>query len=89
VPWSAFCSGAEGRCYGTYTMSANPPTPLWAFGEGVGYTTFVITSMHVESQLPGNESVPFIVRVAVNNTGLRTGATVVQVRDRAWLSGAC
>jgi hypothetical protein len=70
-------------------MSANPPTPLWAFGEGVGYTTFAITSMHVESQLPGNESIPFIVRVAVNNTGLRAGATVVQVRDRAGLSGAC
>ena len=79
VPWGDACGGAEARCYGAYTGSANPPTPLWAFGEGAGYTSFAITALDVTPQLPGNQSVPLVARVTVNNTGQRAGAAVVQV----------
>ncbi len=54
------------------------PTPAYAFGHGLSYTTFDVSEMEVsatEIAVDGSVS----VQVTVANTGARAGSTVVQV----------
>ncbi len=59
--------------------------PMFAFGHGLGYTTFEMGEPTVAATLDAGE--PVTVSVAVVNTGTRTGRTVVQVylQDRTGL----
>src|SRR6185369_9390478 len=58
-------------------------SPLYAFGFGLSYTTFVVDEVRLE-----NDAIPIdgstVVRARVTNTGARIGSEVVQmyVRDR-------
>lgn len=53
-------------------------TPLWPFGHGKSYTTFVYTSLtSSSSKMTAGQGVD--VSVVVQNTGLRDGEEVVQV----------
>ena len=53
-------------------------TPLFPFGFGLSYTTFVITNPQLSATTTGN-SVGFQVTFNLQNTGARTGAEVAQV----------
>ena len=54
------------------------PTPAYAFGAGLGYTTFAWSQLHVDSdELATNGSVG--VELTVENTGARDGVDVVQL----------
>lgn len=79
-------TGAEGRGYAGYWHAANPPTPLFAFGEGLGYTTFA--AGNVTAALAGAPAAPLLVAVDVRNTGGRAGTTVVQVYGQDPVGGA-
>jgi len=54
-----------------------PETPLFAFGEGLSYTSFVYSNLRVDADTRR-------VNVSLQNTGNRAGAETVQVylRDR-------
>ena len=62
--------GAEGRRYGQYWAQRpedrEPATPLFAFGEGLSYTTFSLSDSAVSA---GNASHPVAARVTVSNSG--------------------
>jgi beta-glucosidase len=51
--------------------------PLFAFGHGLTYTTFVWSDLHVAERVKAGSTVD--VRVTVENTGKRAGQDVVQV----------
>jgi beta-glucosidase len=70
--------GGKSMFYGPYTDSA--PTPLWAFGHGMGYTTFEYGDPVVVSS--GTTASPIVVEVQVANTGPRAGTEVVQLYAR-------
>jgi beta-glucosidase len=70
--------GGKSMFYGGYTDS--PSTPLWAFGHGLGYTTFEYGEPVVVSS--GRTTDPVVVEVEVTNTGSRAGAEVVQLYGR-------
>lgn len=53
------------------------PAPLFPFGFGLSYTSFVYSDMQVSKRTVGEE--PFEVSVCVKNTGDRTGKEVVQL----------
>jgi beta-glucosidase len=73
-----------------YSMKANsfykgywetPPTPVYAFGHGLSYTSFEYANLIIEKQtFEVNEAVKFSVKV--KNTGERAGAEVVQIYFR-------
>jgi beta-glucosidase len=50
--------------------------PLWAFGHGLGYSTFRYTSLDIA---PGAAPASIVVSVEVTNSGRRSGDEVVQV----------
>ncbi len=50
-------------------------TPLFAFGHGLSYTTFVYSSLQI-APLPAPDA--FLIRVTVRNSGARHGSEVVQ-----------
>jgi beta-glucosidase len=58
-------------------------TPLWAFGEGLSYTTFAIRNVRLEADAIARDGATRVV-CEVMNTGTREGSEVVQVyvRDR-------
>lgn len=58
-----------------------PREPLWTFGHGLSYTTFVLSNLRVESPVigPGGRT---RVTVDVKNTGSRAGDEVVQLYIR-------
>ena len=77
---SGTVTGAERRHYGTYVGGSSNPTtsPLFAFGEGLSYTTYTLSDFVVTPQLPANKTIPLLVTVVVHNTGSRVGDAVVQ-----------
>jgi beta-glucosidase len=54
------------------------PTPLYAFGHGLSYTTFQYSDLDVS---PGQTGLggKVLVRVTIKNSGKRAGADVVQL----------
>lgn len=60
-----------------YTDS--PPTPLFAFGHGLSYTTFGYANLEVNAS---DTAAPITVSVEVSNTGDRAGEEVVQLYAR-------
>jgi len=66
--------GGKSMFYVDYTDS--PPTPLFAFGHGLSYTSFSYTGFEIES---GSTTDPVLVKVTVTNDGERAGAEVVQL----------
>ena len=72
-------AGGDGpRMFGDYVDSA--PSPLFAFGHGLSYTSFSYESLSVRG---GSTGEPIDVSLAVRNMGDRAGDEVVQlyVRD--------
>lgn len=73
-----------------YSMKANsfykgywetPPTPVYAFGHGLSYTSFEYSDLAIEKEVFSvDEAVKFSVKV--KNTGERDGAEVVQIYYR-------
>ena len=73
-----------------YSMKANsfykgywetPPTPVYAFGHGLSYTSFEYSDLDIEKEaFVANEKVKFSVKV--KNTGDVDGAEVVQIYFR-------
>ena len=61
-----------------YTDSS--PKPLFAFGHGLGYTTFAYDDPIITSS--GTTAEPIVIEVAVTNTGDRSGTEVVQLYAR-------
>lgn len=51
--------------------------PLYPFGFGLSYTTFSLSKPHAAKKFPVKG--PLTVRVALTNTGSRSGAEVVQL----------
>ncbi len=61
-----------------HNVSSVDPTPLYAFGHGLSYTTFEVSDLVVsQSEIPVDGS--STAAVTVRNTGGRAGATVVQL----------
>ena len=81
---------SEGQIPYYYSMKANsfykgywetPPTPVYAFGHGLSYTTFDYTDLNIKKEIFNtNEAVEFSVKV--KNTGKIDGAEVVQIYFR-------
>jgi beta-glucosidase len=68
----------EGLAVGYRHATTAGITPLFAFGHGLGYTTFTLDRARVASaEVTAGEDVEVSVRVT--NTGKRAGSTVVQV----------
>jgi beta-glucosidase len=63
------------RRFGYTDLADN--TPLYAFGHGLGYTTFDVDE--IDAEVSGDH---ITVRAAVSNTGGRAGSTVVQLYAR-------
>ncbi|WP_372772734.1 glycoside hydrolase family 3 N-terminal domain-containing protein [Mangrovibacterium sp.] len=73
-----------------YSMKANsfykgywetPPTPVYAFGHGLSYTSFEYTDLNIDKEAFNvDEDVTFSLKV--KNTGERDGAEVVQIYFR-------
>ncbi len=66
--------GDKSMFYGDYTDC--PHTPLFPFGHGLSYTSFVHASLEVEGQ---DTQSPIQVKVLIANTGNRPGEEVVQI----------
>jgi beta-glucosidase len=70
--------GGRAAFHGEYADS--PTTPLFPFGHGLSYTSFVYDDLRVDGRDTGE---PVVVSCGVRNTGARAGEDVVQlyVRD--------
>jgi beta-glucosidase len=68
----------EGVNIGYRGFDAAGTEPRFAFGHGLGYTTFEYESLDVRSDGPA-EGEPLELRVKLRNTGSRPGKEVVQV----------
>ncbi|MEO1063673.1 MAG: glycoside hydrolase family 3 N-terminal domain-containing protein [Actinomycetota bacterium] len=69
-------TGARSRWWDSYVDRDHEP--LFAFGHGLGYTTFEVDAMRISADRvePGGH---VVASVAVRNTGSRAGTTVVQL----------
>jgi beta-glucosidase len=56
-----------------------PPTPLFAFGHGLSYTTFAYSNLNVTAT---DTSRPITISIEIENTGDRAGDEVVQLYGR-------
>lgn len=76
--------------------SSVDPTPLFAFGHGLSYTSFAYADLVIEHREIGTDGTA-VISCTVRNTGARAGAEVVQlylsdpvaqvVRPSRWLAG--
>jgi beta-xylosidase len=76
--------------------SSVDPTPLFAFGHGLSYTSFAYSDLVIEQPEIGTDGTA-VISCTVRNTGARAGAEVVQlylsdpvaqvVRPARWLAG--
>ena len=76
--------------------SSVDPTPLFAFGHGLSYTSFAYSELGIEHPEIGTDGTA-VISCTVRNTGPRAGAEVVQlylsdpvaqvVRPARWLAG--
>jgi beta-xylosidase len=76
--------------------SSVDPTPLFAFGHGLSYTSFAYSDLVIEQREIGTDGTA-LISCTVRNTGARAGAEVVQlylsdpvaqvVRPARWLAG--
>lgn len=62
----------------TEGVSSIDPTPAFAFGHGLSYTTFAVEHIRESENTLASDG-EILVEVAVANTGPRRGATVVQL----------
>lgn len=74
------CYGKPGR---DYVFSS--PTPLWAFGHGLSYTTFLYETAKTDKQ-QYSETDTILVTVRIRNTGKQTGKEVIQIYVRDLVS---
>jgi beta-glucosidase len=94
TPSAGVLDYAEGLDIGYRAWLASPHEPAYAFGSGLGYTTWQLGAAEVEGPLADDSPT---VTVAVTNTGERPGKQVVQVyaeradsaleRPARWLVG--
>ena len=66
--------GGRTQFWSDYTDERS--SPLFPFGHGLSYTTFVYDDVAVE---PGSTTSPTVVRVTISNTGGRAGDEIVQL----------
>lgn len=62
----------------TVSLKKRKLTPLYPFGYGLSYTTFVYKNLQV-NKLFGSDSHKLLAKVTVQNTGNRDGADVIQI----------
>ncbi|MFW5742091.1 MAG: glycoside hydrolase family 3 N-terminal domain-containing protein [Spirochaetota bacterium] len=78
--WHARNEGAMG---GAERYIDLPEEPLFAFGEGMSYTTFAYEDLVVDTPVLARTGVPELrVRVRITNTGDRDGAEIAQLYIR-------
>lgn len=75
--------GSCGKPGRDYVFSS--PTPLWAFGHGLSYTTFLYETAKTDKQ-QYSETDTIQVSVRIRNTGKRAGKEVIQVYIRDLVS---
>jgi len=84
------------RLAGRHPGSSVDPTPLFAFGHGLSYTTFAYSDLAIDPKEPATDGTT-VISCTVRNTGARAGTEVVQlylsdpvaqvVRPARWLAG--
>ena len=84
------------RLAGRHPGSSVDPTPLFAFGHGLSYTSFAYSNLVTNSEEVATDGTA-VISCTVRNTGARAGAEVVQlylsdpvaqvVRPERWLAG--
>ncbi len=84
------------RLAGRHPGSSVDPTPLFAFGHGLSYTTFAYSDLVIDSEEVATDGTA-VISCTVRNTGARAGTEVVQlylsdpvaqvVRPERWLAG--
>ena len=84
------------RLAGGHPGSSVDPTPLFAFGHGLSYTTFAYSDLAIDPREPATDGTA-VISCTVRNTGARAGVEVVQlylsdpvaqvVRPAQWLAG--
>lgn len=75
--------GSCGKPGRDYVFSS--PTPLWAFGHGLSYTTFLYETVKTNKQ-QYSETDTILVSVRIRNTGKRAGKEVIQIYTRDLIS---
>ena len=84
------------RLAGQHPGSSVDPTPLFAFGHGLSYTSFAYSDLVIDSEEVATDGTA-VISCTVRNTGARAGTEVVQlylsdpvaqvVRPERWLAG--
>jgi beta-xylosidase len=84
------------RLAGRHPGSSVDPTPLYAFGHGLSYTSFEYADLVIEAEEVATDGTA-VISCTVRNTGPRAGSEVVQlylsdplaqvVRPSRWLAG--
>ena len=62
-----------------YSADDGPSTPLFRFGEGLGYSPFELSGLDVSPKAAVSAAGSWTLALNVSNTGTRDGATPVQV----------
>lgn len=68
----------EGILVGYRWFDAKHVAPLWPFGYGLSFTTFLVSNIAVDGKISASGSCKAVISATVTNTGDRDGAQVVQ-----------